>query len=98
MALLVNKFTVTGNPDEFERIWTDSSEFMRHQPGFVSFRLVRSVSQPGVYFNIAEWADVAAHERVVRSPAFQSHITELARLAKPEPSMCETVISHASAQ
>ena len=98
MALLVNKFTVVGDADEFERIWAKSSEFMRHQPGFVSFRLVRSVAEPQVYFNIAEWTDVAAHQRVVRSPDFQSHITELALLAKPEPSMCETVISHASAQ
>ncbi|HEX4725575.1 MAG TPA: antibiotic biosynthesis monooxygenase family protein [Pseudonocardiaceae bacterium] len=97
MAMLVNKFTVVGNPDEFERIWQASSEFMRHQPGFVSFRLVRSVREPQVYFNIAEWADVAAHEWVVRSPAFQEHISELAKVAKPEPSMCETVISHGSA-
>lgn len=96
MALLVNKFTVTGNAEEFERIWKTSSEFMRHQPGFVSFRLVRSVAEPRVYFNIAEWVDVAAHENVVRSPAFREHIAELARVARPEPSMCETVISHAA--
>jgi long-chain acyl-CoA synthetase len=91
MAILVNKFTVAGSPEEFERTWKESSEFMRHQPGFIRARLVRSVTDGQVYINIAEWADAESHQRVVGSSNFQAHIAALAGLAKPEPTMCELV-------
>ncbi len=95
MVTLVNKFTVTGRPEDFERIWKASSEFMLTQPGFISFRLMRSISDPNIYFNVAEWADAQSHVRVMRSEEFQVHIAELATVAKPEPHLCEIVISHA---
>lgn len=94
MVTLVNKFTVGGEPGDFERIWVQSSDFMRTQPGFISFRLMRSLQNPQVYYNIAEWKDMESHTRVVNSPAFASHIAELAGLATPEPNMCEVVIEH----
>ena len=94
MVTLVNKFTVTGNSDDFERIWKASSEFMLDQPGFISFQLIRSLTDRSVYFNVAEWADPESHTRVMRSAAFQSHIAELATVARPEPNLCEVVLSH----
>jgi long-chain acyl-CoA synthetase len=97
MVTLINKFTVAGESTDFERIWQESSEFMRQQPGFISFRLVRSLNNPQVYINIAEWADAESHQRVVGSPNFQQHIAELAAVATPEPNLCEVVIAHASA-
>lgn len=97
MVTLVNKFTVSGKPEDFEHVWKASSEFMLNQPGFVSFCLVRSMNDPQVYFNIAEWADAEAHIRVMASPEFQVHIAELATLAKPEPNLCNVVIEHGSA-
>jgi long-chain acyl-CoA synthetase len=94
MVILVNKFTVTADPAEFERIWADSSHFMRQQPGFISFRLVRSVQDPQVYINIAEWADAQAHRRAMRSDDFQAHISQLANVAKPEPHLCAMVLEY----
>ncbi len=94
MVTLVNKFTVTGTPEEFERVWKASSEFMRNQPGFVSFRLVRSLGDPQVYINVAEWKDAESHRRVLASTEFQTHIAELAAVATPEPYVCEVVIEH----
>ncbi|WP_018684003.1 AMP-binding protein [Actinokineospora enzanensis] len=92
MVTLVNKFTVSGDPAEFERIWVESSEFMRTQAGFRGFRLVRSVNDPTVYINIAEWAEAADHQRVVRGESFRRHIEAIAVLAKAEPELCSVVI------
>jgi long-chain acyl-CoA synthetase len=94
MVTLVNKFTVTADPAEFERIWAASSHFMRHQPGFISFRLVRSLQDPQVYINIAEWADAQAHGRALESADFRAHISELANVAKPEPYLCDMVLKY----
>jgi long-chain acyl-CoA synthetase len=96
MVTLVNKFTVAGEPSDFERIWQQSSDFMRRQPGFISFRLVRSLNNPNVYINIAEWADAQSHQKVVGSANFQEHIAQLAAVATPEPNLCEVVIAHAA--
>ncbi|NJC69934.1 AMP-binding protein [Planosporangium thailandense] len=94
MVTLVNKFVVSGDPSEFEKIWQASSDFMRQQPGFVSFRLVRSLTDPTVYINIAQWEDAESHRRVMSGPDFKSHIAELAKVAKPEPHLCQVVIEY----
>lgn len=98
VVTLVNKFTVTADPAEFERIWTDSSDFMRQQPGFISFRLLRSLQDPQVYINIAEWADAESHRRVLQSDDFQTHISALANVAKPEPHLCDMVLAYDTAR
>jgi long-chain acyl-CoA synthetase len=95
MVTLVNKFIVTGPFDEFENVWAASSDFMRQQPGFISFRLVHSTTDPQVYINIAEWEDAESHQRVMRGTAFRAHIEELAKLARPEPHLCESVLEFA---
>ena len=95
MATMVNKFTVFGDPEEFEEVWLSSADFMRDQQGFVGFRLLRSVMDPLVYINVAEWATVEDHQRVLQGPDFQSHIKELAALATPEPNLC-TVVAEAT--
>jgi long-chain acyl-CoA synthetase len=96
MVTMVNKFTVSDDPDKFAQVWEESSDFMRNQPGFINFRLVRSVSDPTVYFNISDWKDAESHHRVLRSSAFQDHIAELAVVAVPEPNMCEVVIEYSA--
>ena len=96
MVTMVNKFTVSDDPEKFAQVWEESSEFMRNQPGFINFRLVRSLSDPQVYFNISDWKDAESHGRVLHSSAFQDHIAELAALAVPEPNMCEVVIEYST--
>lgn len=97
MVVLVNRFTISGSAADFERIWASSSDFMRRQPGFVSFRLVRSINEDNVYLNIAQWESAADHQRVVRSPEFRTHITELAQVARAEPDLYQVVMEHVAA-
>jgi long-chain acyl-CoA synthetase len=94
MVTMVNKFTVSEDPDKFVQVWEASSQFMRDQPGFINFRLVRSLSNPQVFFNISDWKDAESHQRVLRGSAFQDHIAELAAVAVPEPNMCKVVIEY----
>jgi long-chain acyl-CoA synthetase len=97
MVTLVNKFIVKGKPEDFERVWMASSEFMKTQPGFLSYRFIRSLSDPRVYFNVAEWTDAESHTRVMRSADFRTHLTELAAVATPEANLCEVVGEYATA-
>src|SRR5438270_9965771 len=61
---LMNSFVVPDGRDEaFIALWTETSEYFRVQPGFVSLRLHRAVT-PGTeyrYVNVARWASDAAY-------------------------------------
>jgi long-chain acyl-CoA synthetase len=97
MVTLINKFTVASDRDNFERVWEASSEFMRTQPGFLRFRLVRALHDECVYFNIAEWETAEAHQKSLHSEAFRSHILELAKVATAEPFLCDMVLDYDAA-
>lgn len=92
MVTLINKFTVLGDTGEFERIWQESSEFMRSQPGFVGFKLHRSLSRADVYVNVAIWESAADHQRVLGSREFGLHIEQLAKVATPDPDLYTVVL------
>ena len=70
MVILLNRLTVTGDPDKFEEVFAKSSQFMRTQPGFMGHTLVRSLRNPGSYVNIAHWEQAADHIQSVQNPEF----------------------------
>ncbi|MFI7499851.1 antibiotic biosynthesis monooxygenase family protein [Streptomyces sp. NPDC049687] len=92
MVTLINKFTVKGDFDAFERIWAQSAEFMRSQKGFIGFKLHRSLSRPDIYVNVALWESQADHQRVLASREFGEHIKELAALSVPDPDLYAVVL------
>jgi long-chain acyl-CoA synthetase len=87
MVTLINKFLVKDDVDttQFEKVWLETSEFMRAQPGFLGYRFSRSASDPRTYVNIAEWEDSDAHRQVVTSESFREHVTKLGELATAQP-------------
>jgi heme-degrading monooxygenase HmoA len=93
MVTLINSFTLRATPDEFERVFKESSEFMRQQPGFLSHCLVRSLTRPDVYVNIAEWESAEAHRSVVASEGFREHIRQLSTVAKADPDLYSVAFS-----
>lgn len=80
---LVNSFVVAPDRDDaFLALWTQTSEYFRAQPGFVSLRMHRAVSPEATYryVNVAVWESVAqfgaAHDtdefrRLVGQPAYR---------------------------
>ncbi|AHI01181.1 4-coumarate--CoA ligase family protein [Kutzneria viridogrisea] len=84
VVTFITKFTVKGDPAEFERVFKEHSEFMKAQPGFVGFQMVRSLRTPTVYVNIGQWADADAHRAVVSNPEFQEHAKAMRELVEVE--------------
>lgn len=65
MLVSVNKITVTGcSNEEYERVYRDASDLMAAQPGHLRQRLVRSQSEPNVYFAIADWERLEDYRRL----------------------------------
>lgn len=91
MIILINRFTLHGSPEEFERVFKESAELLQRQPGFIHYRLVRSLFNPNIYTNIAQWEDRESHDRVIRSPEFGDHIKALGAVAAPGPELHEVV-------
>jgi len=93
MALvLVNKFVLTATPEEFEKVFRETAEFMRAQPGFLRYRLVRSDTDPTVYINIAEWTDREALLSLNDRPEMVEHRAEIRTVAIPDPHFCSPVL------
>src|SRR6476661_71035 len=61
---LINSFVVPeGRDDDFMKLWMETSEYFRAQPGFLSLRLHKAVT-PGAqyrYVNVARWASDAEY-------------------------------------
>jgi heme-degrading monooxygenase HmoA len=76
---LMNSFVVPAGRDEaFVALWTETSEYFRRQPGFLSLRLHRAVT-PGTpyrYVNVARWASDAAYRAPHGTDEFRSLVTQ----------------------
>jgi long-chain acyl-CoA synthetase len=100
MVILLNRLTVTGDPEKFENVFEASSAFMRKQPGFMGHTLVKSLRDPGRYVNIAHWEQATDHIRSVQDPEFMEHITALAEVSSSDPDLYSIVqdIAHDTAK
>jgi monooxygenase len=81
----VNRFTVHGAPEEFERAFAQTAEVLRGQPGLVQYTLLRHVDRSDSYINIAQWRDAASLRRAVQHPEFAAHVTALRAVSTSEP-------------
>jgi monooxygenase len=93
----VNRFTVHGDAEQFERVFADTARFMVKQPGFIRHTLVRHTTQPGSYVNIAHWRSEADLQQAVRQPEFQAHAEGLRALSKSEPNVYRPTQQRAAA-
>jgi quinol monooxygenase YgiN len=80
----VNRFTLNGAPEDFERTFTETAEFIRKQPGLLRYTLSRDVGEPNNYVNIALWEDAQSLRAVVAHPEFAAHAQSLRALATSE--------------
>ncbi|GAA2898784.1 hypothetical protein GCM10010517_64090 [Streptosporangium fragile] len=83
----VNRFTVHASPEEFERVFAETSEFMAQQDGFLRHTLLRHTDDERSYVNIAQWRDAGAFRRAVAAPDFQPHAAALRALSTSEPNL-----------
>ncbi|WP_067794005.1 antibiotic biosynthesis monooxygenase family protein [Actinomadura formosensis] len=70
MITLINKVTVVGDRDAFERAQKEIEEFMHAQPGARRFQLLQSPDRPDEFVEVAEWESRELHLKAVRNPEF----------------------------
>lgn len=76
---LMNSFVVPEGRDEaFLRLWTETSEYFRAQPGFLSLRLHLAVTSGTQYryVNVARWASDAAYRAPHGTDEFRRLVTQ----------------------
>jgi len=98
LLTLINVYEVApGKQAELVQLLADATEkVMRHQPGFVSVNIHRSIDGTRVV-NYAQWASKEDFERMMKSPGAQGQIKQLAALAKSvSPALYEVSSIHRS--
>lgn len=83
LVTLINVYEVAPEKQTelVQRLVDATEKVMRHQPGFVSVNIHRSVDGTRVV-NYAQWASKEDFERMMKSPEAQGQIKEFAALAK----------------
>jgi long-chain acyl-CoA synthetase len=94
MYTFINRYSVSGDPAEFERILDRISAYMADQPGLCAHALYRSAKEDSVYVETAEWVDAAAHRSACGGAVFQQLLAELKRLATAEPGPFTRIREH----
>lgn len=78
----VNRFTLKGEPSEFERAFAEIADFMEAQSGILGYTLSQDVENPKEYVNIALWKDAQSLRAAAAHPDFRSHVVALRGLAE----------------
>ncbi|HET9118260.1 MAG TPA: AMP-binding protein, partial [Pseudonocardiaceae bacterium] len=86
MFTFINRFTVTGDAVEFERLLGQITAHMIAQPGFRSHRLYQSAQNNSVYTEIAEWDSADAHKQATSGADFREPVREVMKHATADPS------------
>lgn len=85
MFTLINRFTVTGDTEEFENVLEGLTGFMIKQPGFRTHRLYHSNKDPQIYVEISEWDDPTGHRAAMGSEDFRGWVQKLMKLTTADP-------------
>jgi len=80
----VNRFHLNGAPEDFERAFSETADFVSRQPGLLRFTLSQDVQNSGNYVNVALWVDAQSLRAVVAHPEFRGHVESLRALATSE--------------
>lgn len=94
MITFITTFTLKSDDAEtFEQLFKEHAEFMTAQPGFLGYRMVRSLSKPGTYVNVGHWADSDAHRAVLGKPEFGSHVQAMSPFVEVQADLYTQVAS-----
>jgi heme-degrading monooxygenase HmoA len=95
LVTLINVFTVdpADQQELVERWKTATEEAMRHQPGFISASVHRSLDGTKV-INYAQWESREAFTAMFQDPKASAEMARLAEIGRPDPVLCEVVSVH----
>jgi heme-degrading monooxygenase HmoA len=90
----VNRFTVNGASEDFERAFNETADFIRRQPGLLRYTLSRDVRDSSQYINVAHWDTAESLKVVLAHPDFASHAATLRSLATSEGTLYDDRIAY----
>ncbi|HEX7301682.1 antibiotic biosynthesis monooxygenase family protein [Lentzea sp.] len=82
MITFLNRFTLTGDAEEFEKAFDETAAFLREQPGLIQYTLSRQLDDPASYINIALWESADALRAALGHPDFGNHAKAMRGLAE----------------
>ncbi|BDM71269.1 hypothetical protein HEK616_47560 [Streptomyces nigrescens] len=83
----VNRFTVHGEPGEFQRAFQQAAAFLRAKSGFLECTLLQHAEEETAFLNVARWRDVGAFRRATVGDDFDHHVAAMRKLATSEPGL-----------
>lgn len=94
MVTLINKFTVNGDIEQFQKAVAGVSEFMRAQPGYLGHEMFQSLNKPEIFVEMARWDEAASHRKAVQSDEFRERVQALRGLATPDADLYAPLEDH----
>ncbi|MEU4684869.1 antibiotic biosynthesis monooxygenase family protein [Streptomyces xinghaiensis] len=88
---VINRFTVRGDVERFEREFREHSQYLRRQPGFEFLVTVRLVKRPDVYVHLGHWNRLDSFLAVVHDDVFLSHVRRLGAMVETEADQAVSV-------
>ncbi len=74
-VVVMNKFNVGINEvDEFLKIFEETTNYFRQQPGFISAQLHRGIAGSTTFVNYVVWESAADFKRAFNNPEFKSNM------------------------
>ncbi|MFE6390193.1 MULTISPECIES: antibiotic biosynthesis monooxygenase [Nocardiopsis] len=77
MFICLNRIRAGEAAEDYERVYREGSDFMATLPGHVRHMLVRSDTEPGVYFSIAEWRSEEDYRAMSATPRVREIFDQL---------------------
>ncbi|KAF4407921.1 MULTISPECIES: antibiotic biosynthesis monooxygenase [Streptomyces] len=81
---VINRFTVKGDPEDFERQFRQHSQHLRRQRGFAFLVTVRLLERQDVYVHLVRWRRLESFLNVVHDDTFLAHVQRLGKLVDTE--------------
>ncbi|WP_433547530.1 antibiotic biosynthesis monooxygenase family protein [Streptomyces sp. CA-294286] len=88
---VVNRFTVKGDPADFEEGFREHCQFLRARDGFAFLVTLRLLERDHVYVHLGHWHALGAFLDTVREPDFQDQVRRLGPLVDTEADQAYSV-------
>jgi heme oxygenase (mycobilin-producing) len=98
MVTLINAFTVSqGKEEEFIRLWNETANLMKKEPGFIDTKLHRSLSAEAQFpfINVAHWESKETWQHAIDSnPELQNWWQQIALIAEAHPALYKVEVQY----
>lgn len=91
-VILLNKFTVKPeDTDQFLKVFAETTEGFKQQPGFISAQLHRGIGGSNTFFNYVVWESANHFKQAFSRPEFRSNMADVLPNATMSPHLFKKV-------